>query len=58
VLLGPDASELQKATSPEIAQGIVNAREGRVQLVAGYDGVFGHVSVGTNSRSPLASRLF
>jgi uncharacterized protein (TIGR00375 family) len=51
VLLGPDAGELQKATSPEIAQGIVDAREGRVELVAGYDGVFGHVSVRTSTRS-------
>ena len=45
VLLGPDTGELQKATSSEVAQGIVDAREGRVELIAGYDGVFGHVKV-------------
>jgi len=45
VLLGPCISELEAATAPEIAQGIINAREGKVKLVAGYDGVFGHVKV-------------
>jgi len=52
VLLGPNVSELEGATTPEIAQGIVNAREGKVGLVAGYDGVFGHVFVGANNHSP------
>jgi uncharacterized protein (TIGR00375 family) len=48
VLLGPSVADLEKVTLPEIAQGIVDAREGRVQLVAGYDGVFGHVKVAKN----------
>jgi len=48
VLLGPSASDLERTTSPEIAQGIIDAREGRVELVAGYDGVFGHVKVAKN----------
>lgn len=46
VLLGPSLSDLEAVTTSEIAQGIINAREGKVGLVAGYDGVFGHVSVG------------
>jgi PHP family Zn ribbon phosphoesterase len=41
---------LEKVTQPEIAQGIINAREGKVELTAGYDGVFGHVKVG-NTKS-------
>lgn len=45
VLLGPKIEELSQITLPEIAAGIVAAREGRVELVAGYDGVFGHVKV-------------
>ncbi|MFA6376837.1 MAG: endonuclease Q family protein [Candidatus Paceibacterota bacterium] len=51
VLLGPGVFELEGVTTPEIAQGIIDAREGRVELVAGYDGVFGHVSVGARSNS-------
>jgi uncharacterized protein (TIGR00375 family) len=53
VLLGPNQSELEGATTPEIAGGIINAREGKVNLVAGYDGVFGHVSVFARSHSVL-----
>ncbi len=58
VLLGPSLSDLEAATTPEMAQGIINAREGKVELIAGYDGVFGHVSVGANNHSPLAPQLF
>ncbi|UMX47740.1 MAG: endonuclease Q family protein [Candidatus Nealsonbacteria bacterium DGGOD1a] len=53
VLLGPTVSDLESATTPEIAQGIVDAREGKVELVAGYDGVFGHVSVRARSHPVL-----
>lgn len=56
VLLGPSAEDLVKITSPEIAQGIIDAREGRVELVAGYDGVFGHVKIAkTGSKSIKAN---
>ena len=48
VLLGPTAAELEKVTAAGIAQGIVDAREGRVELIAGYDGVFGHVKIAKN----------
>jgi uncharacterized protein (TIGR00375 family) len=52
VLLGPSLSDLEGVTTPELAQGIVDAREGRVELVAGYDGVFGHVKV-AKDRGPI-----
>jgi len=53
VLLGPSLDELKNATSVEVAQGIIDVREGHVQLVAGYDGVFGHVKV---SRDDFAQK--
>lgn len=53
VLLGPSTAELEKITSLEIAQGIIDAREGRVELVAGYDGVFGHVKV---AKKPITEK--
>lgn len=55
VLLGPGLSELEVATSAEIAQGIVDAREGKVELVAGYDGVFGRVKVAKNKKGSVFS---
>ena len=57
VLLGPNLFELEGATTPEIAQGIVNAREGKVELVAGYDGVFGHVKIVKNKTGPANDRI-
>jgi uncharacterized protein (TIGR00375 family) len=49
VLLGPSLEELRQVAVPEVAQGIVDAREGRVELVPGYDGVFGHVKIAKGS---------
>jgi PHP family Zn ribbon phosphoesterase len=50
VLLGPNLNELQNVTQPQIAQGIINVREGKVTAIAGYDGVFGKIKVfGNNS---------
>ena len=45
VLLDLPVEELEKITLPEIALGIRNVREGKVQISAGYDGVFGKVKV-------------
>jgi len=58
VLLGPGLSELEVATSAEIAQGIVDAREGKVELIAGYDGVFGHVKVAKNCKVVIPRKRF
>jgi PHP family Zn ribbon phosphoesterase len=52
VILGPALEELEKVTLPEIARGIINSRNGDVELVAGYDGVFGHVKVAGNLKMP------
>jgi len=62
VILSPEYEDLSKVVSPEIAQGIVNAREGKVELIAGYDGVFGHVKIkkaefGGSNSAPLESPL-
>ena len=55
VLLGAAAGELDKVTDLAIAQGIIDAREGRVELVAGYDGVFGHVKIPKSPATALKS---
>ncbi|MCH7828808.1 DNA helicase UvrD [Patescibacteria group bacterium] len=45
VLLDAKAGELKEATLPEIAEGIVWAREGKVQIEPGYDGEFGKIKI-------------
>jgi len=45
ILLDKDYDEIKKIASPEIALGIKNLREQKVEAVAGYDGVFGVVKV-------------
>lgn len=58
VLLGPSAEEMEKVTEAAIARGIVDAREGRVKLIAGYDGVFGHVKIPKSRKTALTSVRF
>ena len=45
ILLEVSPQELQAAVLPEIAEGIVRVREGKVFIEPGYDGVYGKVSI-------------
>ena len=45
VLLYADQSSLQSATLPEIAEGIMRVREGRVHIEPGYDGEYGKIKI-------------
>jgi len=45
ILLNAGGRELKSATLPEIAEGIIRAREGKVIIEPGYDGVFGKVKI-------------
>ena len=45
ILLDLDLASLEKLTRPEIALGIMNVRQGKVQIRPGYDGVFGKVKI-------------
>jgi PHP family Zn ribbon phosphoesterase len=45
VLLNISSSELEKATLPEIAQGIIRMREGKIYIEPGYDGVYGKIRI-------------
>jgi uncharacterized protein (TIGR00375 family) len=45
VLLNVSRSDLEAVTLPEIAEGIIRAREGKVYIEPGYDGVYGKVKI-------------
>jgi uncharacterized protein (TIGR00375 family) len=45
VLLNVSRSDLDVVTLPEIAEGIIRAREGKVFIEPGYDGVYGKIRI-------------
>jgi len=45
ILLDVSQKELEAATLPEIAEGIMRVREGKVYIEPGFDGVFGKVRI-------------
>ena len=45
ILLDASSAELTSATLPEIAEGIIRVREGKVFIEPGYDGVYGKVRI-------------
>ncbi len=45
ILLDASRSELEKADLPEIAEGIIRVREGKVNIEPGYDGVYGKIRI-------------
>jgi DNA helicase-2/ATP-dependent DNA helicase PcrA len=45
VLLETSREELEKVSFPEIAEGIIRVREGKVNIEPGYDGVYGKIRI-------------
>jgi len=61
VLLESSKEELEKATTPEIAEGIIRMREGKVSIDPGFDGVYGKIKIfskGEQKKAPKQKTLF
>jgi len=55
ILLNSSYQDLEKATLPKIAEGVIKVRQGKVNVLPGYDGVFGKVEIfsKTEKQSPI-----
>ena len=45
VLIDASDADLKAAIAPEVAEGILRVREGRLNIEPGYDGEYGHVKI-------------
>ncbi len=55
ILLNVPLSTLKSGTMAEIAEGIIRAREGKVRVEPGYDGVYGKVEIFSNNEKRMTS---
>jgi len=56
ILLDATESELEFAALPEIAEGIIRVREGKVYIEPGYDGVYGKVKIFSRGEQKTISK--
>ena len=56
VLLNVKIEDLEKITLPEIAEGVMRVREGKVFIQPGYDGVYGKVKIFQERGEKIISR--
>jgi len=59
ILLEANYEELKSASSPEIASAIIAVREGKVELIPGYDGEYGKIKILQDKKEEtLQNKLF
>ena len=56
ILIDASLQDLEAATLPEIAEGVIRVREGRVNIEPGYDGVYGKVRIFSQGEQKVVSR--
>ncbi len=56
VLIGASEEEMSKVVNPKIAEAIVRVREGEVEVIPGYDGVYGQLLIFEEQREIMPKR--
>jgi len=56
ILIDVSRSELETVTLPEIAEGIIRVREGKVYIEPGYDGIYGKVRIFSKGEQKTLSK--
>jgi len=56
ILIDISRQDLEAATIPEIAEGIIRVREGKVFITPGYDGVYGKIRIFSEGEQKTVSR--
>ncbi len=56
ILLEVPRKDLETTTLPEIAEGVIRVREGRVYITPGFDGVFGKIRIFSQGEQRILSR--
>ncbi|MDD4607211.1 MAG: endonuclease Q family protein [Patescibacteria group bacterium] len=58
ILLDLNEAQLKNITTPEITQGILNMRQGKVKIQEGYDGIYGIINVTDSINKIQQNNLF
>ncbi|MBZ9578572.1 DNA helicase UvrD [Patescibacteria group bacterium] len=56
ILLEVPRKDLEAATLPEIAEGVIRVREGKVYITPGFDGVFGKIRIFSRGEQRVLSK--
>jgi PHP family Zn ribbon phosphoesterase len=57
ILIDLSEEEIENISNPEIARAVINVRLGKVDLVPGYDGIYGKISIKNDMLAPGQSKL-